>query len=102
MDSHCTLRCLRGRLVQRLQHGFAFTLGTRFAVSDVETTERRTRRVALFHGIVTFFHNTAILALVRDELVRLSGTGLRASPGFAGLRTETLNATVASLLRIWP
>ncbi|MGB3634677.1 MAG: DUF1345 domain-containing protein [Rubrobacteraceae bacterium] len=52
---------------------FAFTLGTSFAVSDVEVTERRTRRVALFHGVLAFFYNTAILALV----INLVLTGAR-------------------------
>ena len=52
---------------------FAFTLGTSFAVSDVEVTARRARRVALFHGVLAFFYNTAILALVINLV--LTGAG---------------------------
>ena len=43
---------------------FAFTLGTSFAVSDVGITARRARRAVLFHGVLAFFYNMAILALV--------------------------------------
>ncbi len=43
---------------------FAFTLGTAFATSDVQITSSEVRRVALFHGVLAFFYNTAILALV--------------------------------------
>lgn len=43
---------------------YAFTIGISFAVSDVEITGRRMRRATLFHGILAFFYNTAILALV--------------------------------------
>ena len=52
---------------------FAFTIGTSFAVSDVEITARRARRAALFHGILAFFYNTAILALVVN--LALAGAG---------------------------
>lgn len=51
---------------------FAFTLGTSFAVSDVQITARRIRRVALGHSVLSFFYNTAILALVLD--LALGGT----------------------------
>lgn len=43
---------------------FAFAVGTTFAVSDVEVTSRAARRATLVHGILSFFYNTAILALV--------------------------------------
>ena len=43
---------------------FAFTLGTAFATSDVQITSSEVRRVALFHSVLAFFYNTAILALV--------------------------------------
>lgn len=49
---------------------FAFTVGTSFAVSDVQVTSRQARRVALGHSVLSFFYNTAILALVLDLALR--------------------------------
>jgi hypothetical protein len=43
---------------------FAFTVGTSFAVSDVDVTNNTTRRATLGHQILSFFYNTAILATV--------------------------------------
>jgi len=43
---------------------FAFTIGTTFAVSDVDVTNRAIRRAVLGHQILSFFYNTTILALV--------------------------------------
>lgn len=43
---------------------FAFTIGTTFAVSDVDVTDRAIRRGVLGHQILSFFYNTTILALV--------------------------------------
>ena len=43
---------------------YAFAVGTTFAVSDVETTSRKTRRPTLAHSVLSFFYNTVILALV--------------------------------------
>jgi uncharacterized membrane protein len=34
-----------------------------FQVSDVEITSRRIRRLALFHALIAFAFNTAIVAL---------------------------------------
>ena len=42
---------------------FAFTIGTSFAVSDVDVTDRAIRRAVLGHQILSFFYNTTILAL---------------------------------------
>lgn len=42
---------------------FAFTLGTSFAVSDVEVTDTKMRRSVLGHQILSFFYNAAILTL---------------------------------------
>lgn len=42
---------------------FALTIGTSFAVSDVEVTDPKMRRSVLGHQILAFFYNTAILAL---------------------------------------
>ena len=43
---------------------FAFTIGTSFAVSDVDVTDRAIRRAVLGHQILSFFYNTSVLALV--------------------------------------
>ncbi len=43
---------------------FAFTIGTSFAVSDVEVTDPAMRRAVLGHQILSFFYNTSILATV--------------------------------------
>jgi uncharacterized membrane protein len=42
---------------------FAFTLGMCFQVSDVTIQDRQIRRTALLHAVLSFFYNTAILAL---------------------------------------
>lgn len=42
---------------------FSFVLGTTFQVSDVNITARHIRRIALLHGLLSFFFNTIILAL---------------------------------------
>lgn len=50
---------------------FAFTIGTSFAVSDVEVTDSTMRRTVLGHQILSFFYNTAILALAINFAVDL-------------------------------
>ena len=42
----------------------SFGIGTTFQVSDVQVTDRGIRRVVLFHSIVSFVYNSAILALL--------------------------------------
>jgi uncharacterized membrane protein len=42
---------------------FAFVIGMTFQVSDVQVTDRRVRRVVLFHGLISFAYSTMILAL---------------------------------------
>ena len=42
---------------------FSFVIGMTFQVSDVEITSRRIRRLALFHALISFAFNTAIVAL---------------------------------------
>lgn len=42
---------------------FSFVIGMTFQVSDVEISSRPIRRLALFHAIVSFVFNTAIVAL---------------------------------------
>jgi uncharacterized membrane protein len=43
---------------------FAFTVGMCFQVSDVQITSRTFRRTVLWHALVSFGYNTAIVALV--------------------------------------
>jgi uncharacterized membrane protein len=47
---------------------FAFVIGMTFQVSDVQVTDSRVRRVVLFHGLISFAYNTAIVALVINLL----------------------------------
>ena len=42
---------------------FAFVVGMTFQVSDVQITSKRLRKLALFHGILSFLYNTFIVAL---------------------------------------
>jgi hypothetical protein len=48
---------------------FAFTIGTSFAVSDVDVTGRAIRRAVLGHQILSFFFNTSILALAINLVI---------------------------------
>lgn len=50
---------------------FAFTIGTSFAVSDVEVTDPKMRRSVLGHQILAFFYNAAILTLAINLAVDL-------------------------------
>jgi len=47
---------------------FSFVIGMTCQVSDVAIEERSIRRLALMHGIVSFFFNTIILALTINVL----------------------------------
>ena len=42
---------------------FAIILGMTFQVSDVQITDRATRRLATAHGLLSFLFNTVIVAL---------------------------------------
>ncbi|OKS87706.1 DUF1345 domain-containing protein [Mucilaginibacter polytrichastri] len=42
---------------------FAFVIGMTFQVSDVEISDRKIRRLAWMHGMISFAFNTAIVAL---------------------------------------
>lgn len=42
---------------------FSFVIGMTCQVSDVQIKSRSTRRLALVHGVLTFFFNTVVLAL---------------------------------------
>ncbi len=41
----------------------SFTIGTSFAVSDVEVRDSRMRALVLGHSVLSFFYNTAILGI---------------------------------------
>jgi uncharacterized membrane protein len=43
---------------------FAFVIGMTFQVSDVQVTSKLVRRVVVGHGMVAFFYNVAVLALM--------------------------------------
>jgi uncharacterized membrane protein len=50
---------------------FSFVIGMTFQVSDIEISSRTIRRVALMHGILSFFFNTVIVALTINVVVDL-------------------------------
>jgi uncharacterized membrane protein len=43
---------------------FSFVIGMTAQVSDVGITDKTIRRTATVHGIISFFFNTALLALM--------------------------------------
>jgi uncharacterized membrane protein len=43
---------------------FSFVIGMTFQVSDVQVTSKALRRIVVGHGIVSFFYNVAVLALM--------------------------------------
>ena len=47
---------------------FAFTLGMTFQTSDVQITDPRIRKVALFHSLAAFLFNLGILAFTINVL----------------------------------
>jgi len=51
---------------------FSFVLGMTFQVSDVNVTSREFRRLALFHGILSFGYNTIIVALTINIIAGLN------------------------------
>ncbi|MFI5728893.1 DUF1345 domain-containing protein [Kribbella sp. NPDC051587] len=42
---------------------FAFTIGATFATSDVEITNRRVRHAVIWHSVLSFFYNAAVLGI---------------------------------------
>jgi uncharacterized membrane protein len=52
---------------------FAFTVGMCFQVSDVLITAKSLRRAVLFHSVLSFAYNTAILALAMNLVAGLLG-----------------------------
>jgi uncharacterized membrane protein len=43
---------------------FSFVIGMTFQVSDVQVTSKQVRRLVVAHGMVSFFYNVAVLALM--------------------------------------
>src|SRR5204862_141928 len=50
---------------------FSFTIGMTFQVSDVQVTDPNMRKLALTHGIISFFYATGILALTINMVAGL-------------------------------
>jgi len=42
---------------------FAFTIGATFATSDAEITNRRVRHAVIWHSVLSFFYNAAVLGI---------------------------------------
>jgi len=51
---------------------FSFTLGMTFQVSDVEISARRIRRLAFWHGLLSFGYNATIIALTVNVIAGLT------------------------------
>jgi uncharacterized membrane protein len=52
---------------------FSFVVGTTAQTSDVEVTSRKMRRVVTLHGLLSFFFNTTVIALVVNLTSQLAG-----------------------------
>lgn len=53
---------------------FAMVIGTTFQTSDVTIHARAMRRTVLVHGMVSFFYNTAVIALTVNIAAQLFGS----------------------------
>ena len=51
---------------------FSFGIGMTCQVADVQITSRSTRYLVLFHSVLSFFFNTAILAMSVNIIAGLS------------------------------
>jgi len=52
---------------------FSYVIGMTFQVSDIEISDRKIRRLALLHGMLSFLFNTVIVALTINVIVDLKG-----------------------------
>jgi uncharacterized membrane protein len=52
---------------------FSFVVGTTAQTSDVEVTSHIMRRVVMGHGLLSFFFNTTVIALVVNLTAQLAG-----------------------------
>lgn len=50
---------------------FSFVVGTTNQTSDTEVTSRAMRSVVMLHGILSFFFNTAVIALAVNLAAQL-------------------------------
>ena len=50
---------------------FSFVVGTTAQTSDVDVSSRAMRRVVMLHGILSFFFNTAVIALAVNLVSQL-------------------------------
>lgn len=67
---------------------FAFVLGMTFQVSDVQVTSGRMRKLALFHGLLAFLFNIAVVALSVNLVASLLGN-LGVTPGLPAASTPS-------------
>lgn len=51
---------------------YSFVIGMTAQVSDVNITARAQRRAALLHGVISFFYNTVLIALLVNAAVSLA------------------------------
>jgi uncharacterized membrane protein len=51
---------------------FSFVLGMTFQVSDVQITSKRIRRLAMWHGLLSFGYNTIMIALTINLIAGFS------------------------------
>lgn len=50
---------------------FSFVLGMTFQVSDIQITSKRLRRIAMWHGLLSFGYNTIMIALTINLIAGL-------------------------------
>ena len=53
---------------------FSFVVGTTAQTSDVEVCSRKMRREVTLHGLLSFFFNTTVIALVVNLTSQLAGS----------------------------
>jgi uncharacterized membrane protein len=53
---------------------FSFVIGMTSQVSDVNVTSRQIRRLSLIHGVLSFFFNTTIVAMMINIVAGLIGS----------------------------
>jgi uncharacterized membrane protein len=51
---------------------YSFTIGTTAQTSDTNVTSTRMRRATLIHSVLSFFYNTAIIAMAVNAVVSIA------------------------------
>ena len=77
---------------------FSFVIGMTFQVSDVQVTSKSLRRLVVAHGVVSFFYNVAVLAL----MVNIGGEfikGLSDARARASRRASQLESAASTSMR---